>query len=78
MRTTLTLDEDVAVRLKKAAKGRAFKDVTHRAWRLGLQVMEARVTDAPYATRAVRGQPRLPNLDNVAELIAENEGDDWR
>lgn len=78
MRTTLTIDDDVAARLKKAAKGRAFKDVTNRALRLGLQAMEARASDSPYATRVVRGQPKFLNLDNVAEAIAETEGDDWR
>lgn len=78
MRTTLTIDDDVAKRLKRAAKGSAFKDVTNRALRLGLQAMEARTADKPYATQPVRGRPRLMNLDNVAEVIAENEGDDWR
>jgi hypothetical protein len=33
---------------------------------------------APYATEPANGKPRILNLDNVAEVIAENERDDWR
>lgn len=78
MRTTLTLDEDVATRLQQLAKGRRFKEVTNRALRLGLQAMTAGSTEPPYATKAVRGKPNLLNLDNIAEVIAETDGDDWR
>lgn len=78
MRTTLTIDDDVAARLKQVAKGRAFKSVTNRALRLGLQAMEAKTADAPYVTRPVRGKPTMQNLDNVAEILAQSEGEDWR
>lgn len=78
MRTTLTLDDDVAAKLRKAAKGRKFKEVTNRALRLGLQAMEGKATDKPYATQVVSGKPRIMNLDNIAEFVAESEGEDWR
>ncbi|MCW8983973.1 MAG: ribbon-helix-helix domain-containing protein, partial [Thermoanaerobaculales bacterium] len=43
MRTTLTLDEDLAKRLKELARqgGRSFKEVTNEAIRRGLSVGEA-------------------------------------
>ena len=78
MRTTLTIDDDVAAKLDKLAKGRRIKDVTNRALRLGLQAMDSRSTDQPYKTRPVQGKPVIRNLDNVAEVIAETEGEDWR
>jgi hypothetical protein len=74
----LTLDEDVALRLKKAAEGRAFKDVANRALRLGLQAMEVRETQAKYVTKPVSGKPTVENLDNIAEILAEREREDWR
>lgn len=78
MRTTLTLDDDVAAKLGKLAKGGRMKEVTNRALRLGLQVMESGSGDPTCETKAVRGRPKIGNLDNVAEIIAEIEGDDWR
>ena len=78
MRTTLTIDDDVAAKLDKLAKGLRIKDVTNRALRLGLQVMESRSADRPYATRPVQGKPVIRNQDNIADVIAETEGEDWR
>lgn len=78
MRTTLTLDDDVAIKLKKLSQGGRMKEVTNRALRLGLQALEQQVEDRPYRTSAVQGQPRIRNLDNVAEILAEHEAEDWR
>ena len=77
MRTTLTIDDDVAAKLNKLAKGRRIKDVTNRALRIGLQVMESGEPDPPYETRPVEGKPKIRNLDNIAEVIAETDGEDW-
>lgn len=81
MRTTLTLDSDVAIRLKKLqnADERSFKDVVNTALRRGLEVMEAPSSDrAPYETQPVRlGQPRIP-IDSIADALAFGEGDAWR
>jgi len=78
MRTTLTLDDDVAAKLNKLSQGRRIKDVANRALRLGLQTMEQGETELSYATPTCSGKPRIRNLDNVAEVIAESEADSWR
>lgn len=78
MRTTLTLEDDVAIKLRKLSRDGRLKDVTNRALRLGLQALEQQDEDRPYRTRAVQGQPRIRSLDNVAELLAEHETEDWR
>ena len=78
MRTTLTIDDDIAAKLSRLAKGRRLKEVTNRALRLGLQAMESKNGDPHYETIPVQGKPIIRNLDNVAEIIAETEGEDWR
>ncbi len=59
MRTTLTLDDDLAERLKESARqsGRSFKDVTNTAIRRGLSVGDAPTENAkPFRVVArVRG-----------------------
>lgn len=79
MRTTLTLDDDVAAKLRRLAEGGRFKDVANTALRLGLRAMEQQEHSfEPYATTPRPGRPRVPHLDNIAELIAETEREDWR
>lgn len=76
MRTTLTLDEDVAVRLKALSRNGRFKDVVNRALRLGLAQMDHPERAAtPYSTPTSVGRPKLASLDNVWEVIAEVDGD---
>jgi hypothetical protein len=79
MRTTLTLDPDVAAKAKRGATqlGRPLKDVINAALRLGLeQVLK------PPAAKPFRTQPRPLGLrrgfsyDNIAELLARAEGED--
>jgi hypothetical protein len=78
VRTTLTLDDDVASKLKSLSRrtGRAFKDVVNETLRRGL------------AASAPSSQPREPfrvrarplglrpgmNLDCIAELLERIEG----
>lgn len=78
MRTTLTIDDDVAARLKRLSRGRSLKEVTNHALRLGLHAMESEQDEVPYVTEPKDGKPQILNLDNIAEIIAENERDDWR
>lgn len=78
MRTTLTIDDDVAIKLKKLSQGRQFKTVANQALRLGLQAMEQERPDPPYETSARPGGPLVKNLDNIAEVIAGSEEDAWR
>ena len=79
MRTTLTLDPDVAAKAKQgAAKLRKpFKKIINDALRIGLdQVLK------PAPAKHYRTKPRplglRPGLsyDNIAELLARAEGDD--
>ncbi|OQW33693.1 MAG: hypothetical protein A4C66_13225 [Nitrospira sp. HN-bin3] len=77
MRTTVTLDRDVAARLKGLRKRRdqTFKEVVNSALRVGLDHLETPATkpSKPYALHPVSLGPRLPNLDNIAEVLAAIE-----
>jgi len=78
MRTTLTLDPDVAARLKRLSQGGRFKDVVNEALRRGLERLESREPRRQYRIKAVKGKPRRTDLDNIGEVLAEIEGDDYR
>lgn len=78
MRTTLTLEPDVAARLQRLSRGGRFKDVVNEALRRGLERMETREPRSAYRVRAVKGEPRRADLDNVAEVLAEVDGDRYR
>jgi hypothetical protein len=79
MRTTLTLDEDLAVQLERIQRERqvSFKEVVNEAIRHGLQQM----TGTPrrrqrYRTRTVSlGRNLIGSLDDVAEVLAIAEGE---
>lgn len=81
MRTTLTLDPDVAAKARKvAAKLRKpFEEVINAALRLGLEQVLNPPVAKPYRTKA-RPLGLRPGLsyDNVAELLARAEGEDYR
>jgi hypothetical protein len=80
MRTTITIDDDVASRLERLKKTRPFKDLVNEALREGLDQMERRrsAPPEPYVIVPVMGKPRRTDLDNVAELIAELDGDNYK
>ena len=80
MRTTLTLDPDVAETLERwrREQGVALKDAINRALRLGLMELEKPKRREPFRTRAVSLSPRRANIDDVAEVLAVVEGDDHR
>jgi hypothetical protein len=78
MRTTLTLDDDVAAKLRAEARrlGRPFREVVNDALRRGLLSRSGRGARAPIPIEprdlgSVR--PGLA-LDNVADLIEQVEG----
>jgi hypothetical protein len=78
MRTTLTLDDDVAAKLKAEARraGRRFRDVVNDTLRRGLASASGRAPRQPFKVEArdlgsVR--PGL-SLDNVGDLIEQVEG----
>lgn len=82
MRTTLTLDEDVAALLERERRRRKakLKDIVNEALREGL----ARLQDPgprrrTFRTRTVSlGACRMGSLDDVAEALAVAEGDSFR
>lgn len=77
MRTTVTLDSDIAARLKGLRKRRdqTFKELVNTALRAGLDHLESPAKNAtkPYTLRPVALGPRLPNLDNIADVLAAIE-----
>ena len=78
MRTTLTLDDDVAAKLKAEARrgGRAFKEVVNDVLRRGLSTRRAPAPAAPFQVKSRdlgNLQPGI-SLDNVAELLDRVEG----
>jgi hypothetical protein len=80
MRTTLTIDDDVAAKLKAAARDRPFRTVVNEALRAGLKALEKRVPPRkPYRTRGFNLGPSLVgSLDNVEEVLSRVEGDAHR
>ena len=82
MRTTLTLDDDVAVlveRLRKA-RGDSLKALVNAALREGLRHMATPPRRrTPFHTRAVDlGRCLAGSVDNVAETLAVAEGESFR
>jgi ribbon-helix-helix CopG family protein len=79
MRTTLTLDDDVAAALERLRRARdaSLKDVVNDALRRGLSDLAVRPKRRePFRTRSVQlGQLRVTSIDNVSEslAIAEDE-----
>ena len=82
MRTTLTLDDDVAALLERVRQARqlGLKDVVNEALRQGLKAMTAPSHPrTAYQTRGVSlGRCFLGNLDDVSEALAIAEGEDFR
>lgn len=77
MRTTLTLDDDVAAKLQQASRrtGRSFRDVVNETLRRGLQQQSTTVrTPFRVHTRDMGELAPGLQLDNVADLIESVEG----
>lgn len=78
MRTTLTLDDDVAARLQAEARrtGRPFKTVVNERLRMALAQSDAVPKREPFRVepRAMGGPPAGISYDNVESLLEEIEG----
>jgi len=77
-RTTLTLEDDVAARLREEARrqGRSFKDVVNDAIRAGLnQVPDAEPYEVPVRDLGLR--PGI-DLDDIQGLLDRLDGPDRR
>lgn len=77
MRTTLTIDDQIAAILKKRAfeTGKPFKDVVNETLRAGLESDQAMAKARPYKLEPVpMGEPqRGINLDKALQLAGELE-----
>ncbi len=82
MRTTLTLDDDVAAKIERLRKARngSLKDLVNQALREGLKHLGTPGPKrAPFRTETVDlGRCLLGNVDNVADALAVEEGEAFR
>jgi hypothetical protein len=77
MRTTITLEDDVAASLKRLGKERGlkFKDLVNLALRQGIQNLTTPAKKRKvFQTRSADlGACRITNVDNIAEFLAMAE-----
>ena len=77
MRTTLTLDQDVAAKLKTVMRqtGRSFKDTVNETLRSGLAWQDRVKKQKPFKVHA-RNLGLRPGLDydNIGKLLEQVEG----
>jgi plasmid stability protein len=82
MRTTLTLDEDVAAKLKAEARrcGRSFRDIVNDTLRRGMATRRTAARQKPFKVAARDLGKILPGLtlDSVAHLLERVEGPLYR
>ena len=81
MRTTLTLDDDVAILLKRLSQERpvSFRTLLDAALREGLCQLEAPAPPPAFHTEPVcLGRCLVGNLDDMAEVLALAAGDAFR
>jgi hypothetical protein len=78
MRTTLTLDDDVAAKLRTESRrsGRPFREVVNQTLRRGLASRPAAGPRQPFKVAARDLGALAPglSLDNIAELLERVEG----
>jgi predicted transcriptional regulator len=82
MRTTLTLDDDVAARLEQVSRKhrQPLKVVVNEALRAGLPILErpSRPRRAFRTTGFDLGPSLVGSLDNVEEILSRVEGEEHR
>jgi hypothetical protein len=81
MRNTLTIDDDVAVRLERLRRERnaSLKEVVNDVLRHGLEVLDAPSKPRkPYRIKTFDMGEQLIPLDNIAEAISLLEGEDHK
>jgi hypothetical protein len=82
MRTTLTIDEDVAAVLERLRKSRdaTLKQLVNEALRRGLKEMTGRAKPREeFRTRSVAlGRLRISSIDNISEALAAAEGESYK
>ncbi len=79
MRTTITLDDDVAAQLKRlqAEQDGRLRDIVNRLLRLGLAQDQTakRSTVVSYTQPMTLGRCLLSNIDSVADVLALVDGE---
>ena len=83
MRTTVTLDDDLAIRLERhrAQHGESFKQALNEAVRVGLARLEERGDAVPEVSQTrplPLGRRLAGGMDNVGEVLAIGEGEGYR
>jgi hypothetical protein len=81
MRTTLTLDDDVATQLERLRRGRdvSLKELVNDVLRRGLRELNVKPKRRePFRTRVYDLGAPLIGIDNVAEAIAFSEGEAFK
>jgi Arc/MetJ family transcription regulator len=82
MRTTLTIDDDVAAAIERLRRGRdaSLKEIVNKALRRGIKEMSTpRKASQTFRTRSIRlGNLQVPSLDNIAEVLAVAEGEAFK
>ena len=82
MRTTLTLDDDVAAALERLRKSRdaSLKQLINEALRRGLEEMRSRPKRRePLQTRSVAlGRVRVASIDDIGEALAIADGETFK
>jgi hypothetical protein len=83
MRTTVTLDDDLAIRLERhrSQHGESFKQALNEAIRAGLNHIE-NSAEAPREVRRTEplalGRRLAGSIDDIGEVLAIAEGEDYR
>ncbi len=78
MRTTLTLEDDVAAKLKAESKrtGRSLKEIVNEYLRLGFLAKKSDRRPTPFRVQARDLGELRPglSLDNIGEFLEQTEG----
>ena len=80
-RTTLTLDPDVATELERRqrARGTTLKDEVNELLRAGMRLEDLAPKGKPFQTKPLPlGKARLESFDDIAEVLAIAEGEEYR
>ena len=80
MRTTLTLDDDVAVRLERLRRnGRPLKEIVNEALRAGLDALERppKQVRKSYTTPVDLGELLMP-IDDISEVLDVLDTEEWK
>jgi hypothetical protein len=80
MRTTLTIEDDIAAELERLQRerDRTLKDVINDALRRGLREMQAPPERKPFRTAGHDMGSFRVNVDNIAEAIAHAERENFK